>query len=273
MGSDRAGHRIRPGPSQTGRSSCSDLRLNRRHPTWAAHPQPKHQAHPPQLIATAGGAPPMSFKHRMMRRGNAIGVWIHRRFKGRLDSGSKDVHVLMMTSPGRRTGKPRATMVRYLDDESSYLVWGTGSGSRTEPDWFRNLRKTPGATIEIGTTTQQVRGGILDDAERDRVWNEVVLTQVPAIAKYAQKAGRTIPIARLTPSTPSESPWSRRHGRLLVKTCGQDEVRQPGGSRRNVLSRAAPGPVSGWRHAPRRSAGSGRGLRAVDASGSCRSRR
>ena len=63
-----------------------------------------------------------SLTHHMKHMGNAIGVWIHRTFKGRLDSGSKDVHVLMLTVPGRRTGLPRSTMVRYLDHDGGYLV-------------------------------------------------------------------------------------------------------------------------------------------------------
>jgi deazaflavin-dependent oxidoreductase (nitroreductase family) len=139
----------------------------------------------------------------MMSRGNAIGVWIHRAFKGRLDSGSKDVHVLMLTSPGRRTGVPRSTMVRYLEHDGGFLVWGTGSGSPKEPDWFRNLRRASEPTVEIGTVTHRVRAEILAQGERDQVWREVVLAQAPAVAKYEQKAGRVIPVALLTPIGPA----------------------------------------------------------------------
>jgi deazaflavin-dependent oxidoreductase (nitroreductase family) len=133
----------------------------------------------------------------MMSRGNAIGVWTHRAFKGRLDSGSKDVHVLMLTTPGRRTGVPRSTMVRYLEHDGGLLVWGTGSGSPTEPDWFRNLRRASESTVEIGTVPFRVQAEILPAGERDRVWREVVLAQAPAVAKYEQKAGRVIPVALL----------------------------------------------------------------------------
>ena len=48
----------------------------------------------------------------------------------------------MLTSPGRRTGIPRSTCVRYLDTPEGYVVWGTGGGSRG-PDWFRNLQAAP----------------------------------------------------------------------------------------------------------------------------------
>lgn len=139
-----------------------------------------------------------TLKHRMARRGNAIGLWIHRRFHGRLDSGGTAT-VLMLTSPGRRSGLPRSVMVRYLDHDGGYLVWGTGSGSPSEPDWFRNLRRASRARVEIGTTARDVVPRILEGEERDRVWREVVLAAAPGVAKYEAKAGRIIPVAVLRP--------------------------------------------------------------------------
>ncbi|MFD1505780.1 nitroreductase family deazaflavin-dependent oxidoreductase [Georgenia yuyongxinii] len=147
----------------------------------------------------------MSFERRMRRQGNAIGRWVHHAFKGRLDAFG-DQAVLMVTSPGRRTGKPRSTMVRYLDHHGGYLVWGTGSGSPTDPDWFRNLRATTRAVVEIGTMPEEVIPRELLGTERDRVWREVVLVRAPGVAKYEAKAGRVIPVAHLRPaSSPGRS--------------------------------------------------------------------
>jgi deazaflavin-dependent oxidoreductase (nitroreductase family) len=137
-----------------------------------------------------------TLRHRFTRTGNRIGVWLHRVARGRLDGGAR---VLMVTSPGRRTGVPRSTMVRFLEHDGGYLVWGSGSGSATEPDWFRNLRKAERARIEIGTSVADVRPEVLAGAERDRVWRDVVLAEVPGVAKYERKAGRTIPVAVLRP--------------------------------------------------------------------------
>jgi deazaflavin-dependent oxidoreductase (nitroreductase family) len=135
-------------------------------------------------------------------RGNAIGVWLHRVGKGRLDAWG-DTTVLMITSPGRRTGVPRSTMVRYLEHEGGYLVWGTGSGAPRDPDWFRNLRHTPRARIEIRTDAQDVEAEELGGAERERIWREVVLAQAPGVARYEKKAGRVIPVAMLRPVRPA----------------------------------------------------------------------
>ena len=68
-------------------------------------------------------------KRRIARLGNRIGVWMYRTLDGQWSSGSKDVHVLMITTPGRRTGTPRSTCVRYLETSDGLVVWGSGSGS------------------------------------------------------------------------------------------------------------------------------------------------
>ena len=134
--------------------------------------------------------------------GNRFGVFLHRAAGGRLDAFG-DTAVLMITAPGRRTGLPRSTMVRYLEHDGGYLVWGTGSGAPRDPDWFRNLRHTTRARVEIGRDEQEVDVEELTGQERDRVWRDVVLARAPGVARYERKAGRVIPVARLTPGRPA----------------------------------------------------------------------
>ena len=141
-----------------------------------------------------------NLKHRLTRIGNGIGVWMYRTLDGRLASGRKDVHVLMITTPGRRTGVPRSTCVRYLETADGFVVWGTGSGSPRDPDWFRNMRRAKVADMQVGANRMQARPRELVGRERDDMWNDVVLAQAPEVAAIARKAGRTIPVAVLTPT-------------------------------------------------------------------------
>ncbi len=138
-------------------------------------------------------------KHRFTAAGNRFGVWMYRTLDGRMSSGSKNVHVLMITTPGRRTGIPRSTCVRYLDTAEGFVVWGTGSGSPRDPDWFRNLRKASVADVQVRADHLQVHPRELVGAERDAMWHDVVLAQAPEVEKYERKAGRTIPVAVLEP--------------------------------------------------------------------------
>jgi len=133
------------------------------------------------------------------RIGGRIGVWMYRTLDGRLLSGSKNVHVVMITTPGRRTGIPRSTCVRYLEKDGALVVWGTGSGSRQDPDWFRNLRAVEIVDLQVMARTFQARRRELLGSERDAVWNDVILAEAPGVEKYARRAGRTIPVALLEP--------------------------------------------------------------------------
>jgi deazaflavin-dependent oxidoreductase (nitroreductase family) len=123
---------------------------------------------------------------------------MYRAFDGRLMS-TKNAKVLMITSPGRRTGVLHSTCVRYLDTPEGLLVWGTASGAPSDPDWFRNLRKANVADVQVGAKTLRARPRELLARERDSAWRDVVLAQAPEVAKYAKRAGRTIPVAILEP--------------------------------------------------------------------------
>lgn len=136
---------------------------------------------------------------RWTRTGNRIGVWMYRRFDGRLSSGSKHVHVLLLTTPGRRTGLPRSTCVRYLETASGLVVWGTGSGSRRDPDWFQNLRSSPTAQVQVRGRHFEASAHELLGEERETMWRDTIVVQAPAVTRLAGKAGRPIPVAVLEP--------------------------------------------------------------------------
>lgn len=139
----------------------------------------------------------MTVQRSLTRVGNRIGVWMYRTLDGRLSSGSKRVTVLMITTPGRRTGLPRSTCVRYLETPDGLVVWGTGSGSPKDPDWFENLRRAETARVQLRDRHLDVRPRELLGEERAAMWTDVILAAAPEVEKYARKAGRTIPVAVL----------------------------------------------------------------------------
>jgi hypothetical protein len=62
------------------------------------------------------------------------------------------------------------------------------------------LRAASAADVQVAARRFQVRPRELLGAERDAMWNDVVLVQVPDVEKYARRAGRTIPVAILEPA-------------------------------------------------------------------------
>lgn len=135
---------------------------------------------------------------RLTALGGRIGVWLYRTFDGKASGGNKAAGVLMLTVPGRHTGLPRSTCVRFLDRPQGYVVWGTGSGSKRDPDWFRNLRAAGTAEVQIGAEVFQAQARELVGSERDSMWEGDILPTLPGVRRYAEKAGRTIPVAVLS---------------------------------------------------------------------------
>ncbi len=141
----------------------------------------------------------MSVRTWFRRTGGRIGVWLYRRTGGRAMTSAKAPRVLMSTTPGRRTGEPRSTCVAFLEHDGGYVVWGTGSGARHDPQWFRNLRAAPQTQVQVLDRRFAATVHEYVDAERDAVWTDVVTKRVPGVRRYAAKAGRTIPVALLRP--------------------------------------------------------------------------
>ena len=89
---------------------------------------------------------------RLTRWGNAIGVWLYRRTGGRLSGPGRGTTIGLLTAPGRKTGIPRTVSIGFHPYGAGYVVAGTGSGSRRDPQWFRNLSATTHAEIQIRST-------------------------------------------------------------------------------------------------------------------------
>jgi deazaflavin-dependent oxidoreductase (nitroreductase family) len=73
-------------------------------------------------------------------------------------------YILMLTTTGRKSGKPRYTALEYLFNEESrrYRVFA-GWGGKT--DWYRNLCADPNVTVQIGNRKFKARAEPASDEE------------------------------------------------------------------------------------------------------------
>ncbi|MFC4603423.1 nitroreductase/quinone reductase family protein [Rhodococcus kronopolitis] len=129
---------------------------------------------------------------------NRASVAGYRMSAGRLGGRAAGLPVLLLTVPGRRTRVPRTTPVCYLERGDAYVVVGSAYGSKTDPDWIRNLAATEFARIRIRGQEWEVSARIATGAERDRLWRRTIVPAAPAIAKHEARSGRMFPVAVLT---------------------------------------------------------------------------
>jgi len=139
---------------------------------------------------------------KVMAAGNKAAAWVYRRTRGRVGGSAKGLPVLLLTVPGRKTGKPHTVPVAYFEHGTGYLVAASAGGGKANPQWIHNLGAAGKAHVSVYGDDHDVEARIVDSPERDELWREVVLAKAPFFAKYEEKSGRTIPIAVLARSSP-----------------------------------------------------------------------
>jgi deazaflavin-dependent oxidoreductase (nitroreductase family) len=136
---------------------------------------------------------------RLFRFGNTVGVWLYRRSGGKLGGKARGgTPVLILTVKGRKSGQPFSSPAAYFERDGGWLVVGSAGGLPQEPQWFRNLRATDSAVVEVRDQRFEVGVRVLEGEERDDAFAQVV-TENPGFANYETKAGRSMPVALLTP--------------------------------------------------------------------------
>ena len=142
----------------------------------------------------------MDVKRTMMRAANVMPIRLYRMSNGRVMGKVGGLTTLLLTVAGRNSGIDRTTLVSYFEDGGRYVVTGSAGGSPQEPQWFRNLRRTDRAAVQIGSKRTEVGVTIADASEHAVLWERLV-ARAPGFAKYQAKVERQIPMAVLTPRT------------------------------------------------------------------------
>ena len=125
-------------------------------------------------------------------------AWLYRRTRGRLLGSIGRQPVLLLTTVGRRTGRPRTTPVQFLRWDDAVLVVAANGGAERPPAWLANLRASPAVTAQIGATVRQLRARVAVGSERERLWAKLVSAN-PGLATTQDRARRQLPVVVLEP--------------------------------------------------------------------------
>ena len=140
---------------------------------------------------------------RAMRRlaGSGQGSWffapvlhrvdgpLFRLTRGRATLGSlvSGLPVVLLTTTGARTGKPRTVPLLGLPTADGLAVIGSNWGRPGPPAWDRNLRAQPAASVAIGRHRRGVRAVEAEGERRERIWR-AGLEIYPGFSQYAARA-------------------------------------------------------------------------------------
>ncbi len=106
--------------------------------------------------------------------------------------------VLLLTTTGRRSGKPRTIPLIYATDGERYVIVASKGGAPENPGWYRNLEQNPEVELQVEDRVFPARARTTSGEERERLWRKV--NEVwPHYEEYAQRTEREIPVVALEP--------------------------------------------------------------------------
>jgi len=120
-----------------------------------------------------------------------IGAWIGPPFLGQ--------PALLLSVTGRKSGLTRTTPLVYFEDGGNYILVGSDGAARRDPQWWKNLKVNPQATVRVGRKKFSATASLATGAERDRLW-KIGIGINPMWAKYQTQTERVLPVVVLTPN-------------------------------------------------------------------------
>jgi F420H(2)-dependent quinone reductase len=123
---------------------------------------------------------------------------IYRLTGGKVGGKFGKAPVLLLTTTGRKSGRPRTNPLLYARADDGYVVIASKGGADEHPFWYLNLQASPRAEVTVGRETRQVNAREAEGEERERLWRALADLH-PGYDKYAQKTTRRIPVLLLEP--------------------------------------------------------------------------
>ena len=126
---------------------------------------------------------------------------VYRLTGGKIGARIVNLPVLLLTTTGRKSGRPRTQPLTYARTAAGYAVIASKGGAAEHPLWYLNLRANPLAEVTVRRETQKVRAREAEGEERERLWRQLA-DVFSGYDKYAQKTSRRIPVIVLEPAPP-----------------------------------------------------------------------
>ena len=131
-------------------------------------------------------------------------VWLYQSSGGKRGASMRGVHVVLLTTRGRKSGARRTVpVVRFLDGDQLYVIASTG-GQPQHPAWFFNLSADPHVEVQNGPERWPGRAEVVSADERARLW-PLITSAMPNFAEYQSKTSRVIPVVRLVRDAPAQA--------------------------------------------------------------------
>lgn len=137
---------------------------------------------------------------RLVRTYGALQVLTIRASRGRIGNHVFEQPVLLLTTTGRKTGRPRTQPLLYVTEGDCFVVVASFSGHDQDPAWLSNIRANPNVLVTIGDKNLRLVATVASPSERERLWPRFPALTA-AYARYQRATTRVIPVIKLCPKS------------------------------------------------------------------------
>ena len=150
-------------------------------------------------IVSIMNAPVDPFREKMSRPNdwNKRVIEEFRANQGVVGGRYENMRLLLLHTPGAKSGKPHLNPVAYIKDGDRFVIIASKRGAPTNPDWYHNLVAHPEVTIEVGTETVQARAEVVPEPARAELYTRMA-AKYPGFAEYERRTDRIIPLISLS---------------------------------------------------------------------------
>ncbi|MEO1063887.1 MAG: nitroreductase family deazaflavin-dependent oxidoreductase [Actinomycetota bacterium] len=129
----------------------------------------------------------------------AFHQWIYAATDGRIGHGLLGVPTLLLTTTGRRSGRPHTRALVYAEADRELGVIASWGGSDRHPAWYLNLVDEPEVTVQRRRTAAPYVAHVATGDERARWWQRCDAVNRGRYTAYQQQTEREIPVVVLSP--------------------------------------------------------------------------
>ncbi len=152
-----------------------------------------------RLLQALASAPARRLLERTLPR---LDRAVYRLTRGRtsLSGLVSGLPVVLLTTTGARTGRPREALLLAQFNDDRIVVTAANWGGPRNPGWYHNLRAHPDATVTVRRVERPVVAHEAEGEERERLWKRG-LERVPAQlgSQWSDNPHRRIPVVVLSP--------------------------------------------------------------------------
>jgi proline iminopeptidase len=110
--------------------------------------------------------------------------------------GPGPIPTLLLTTAGRRSGKPIVMPLIYGEADGKYVVVASKGGAPQHPGWYLNLTANPAVEVQVLANRFRAKARTATGAERARLWEKMAAIY-PPYNDYQKKTEREIPVVVL----------------------------------------------------------------------------